>query len=81
LKKLLIGKGIRIKAIFETPASALNNLSRVSFFLVVIEKGEQDEVFISEIVDDSEQQTETLKNYRSHKSDRNLSYGTWKQLV
>lgn len=72
--------GYRIKAIFETPASALNNLSRVSFFLVVIEKGEQDEVFISEILDDPEQQTETLKNFRSHKSDRNLSYGTWKKL-
>lgn len=72
--------GYRIKAIFETPASALNNLSRVSFFLLVIGKGEQDEVFISEILDDSEQQTETLKNFRSHKSDRNLSYGTWKQV-
>ena len=75
----VIELGYRVKAILETPASALNNLSRVSFFLVVIEKGEQNEVFISEILDDSEQQTETLKNFRSHKSDRNLSYGTWKQ--
>lgn len=76
----VIELGYRVKAIFETPTSALNNLSRVSFFLVVIEKGEQNEVFISEIIDDPEQQTENLKNFRSHKSDRNLSYGIWKQL-
>lgn len=73
--KKLNDLGFKIKGIFETAEGSLNNHSRVSFYLIVIERGNQEKVFIGEVLDNELHQIDTLKNYNNTTSDKNLSKG------
>lgn len=73
-------KGCKISAIFETPVGALNSFSRVPFFLMLIEKGIQSNVFLAEITDDKQHQNKVIENYNSQSSDKNLSKGVFKPI-
>lgn len=73
-------KGYSLKAIFGTPPQTLLPATSIPIQLLVIEKGEQEKVFVAEITDDTNKKKTILKHFKKEIKGKTEQDGVWQSI-